>query len=244
MERAGELFDSLSPDASPRLSNDPQILAQELGVPIEGPHVADRYWIDRLAEDGAKYGVLGQSFEPTRWLTNGDQVTVGELTFEVRHCPGHTPGHVVFHHPESKLALVGDEPWLPYQRPPLSKKFLAGALERERLMLRPTQFYTDHTVETHLGRRVEEIRRGDQRVRLDDGSLLAYDALLLATGSRPRKLLAPGADLGGVHFLRTIADVDRIRADLGPGKRLVIIKTPCPGAHHECSRAGGDCGFT
>ena len=122
-----------------------------------------------------------------------------------------------------KLALVGDEPWLPYQRPPLSKKFLAGALERERLMLRPTQFYTDHTVETHLGRRVEEIRRGDQRVRLDDGSLLAYDALLLATGSRPRKLLAPGADLGGVHFLRTIADVDRIRADLGPGKRLVII---------------------
>ena len=84
------------------------ILAEELGVPIEGPHEADRYWIDRLPEDGAKYGVPGQSFEPTRWLDNGDLVTVGELTFEVRHCPGHTPGHVVFHHPESKLALVGD----------------------------------------------------------------------------------------------------------------------------------------
>ncbi len=122
-----------------------------------------------------------------------------------------------------KIALVGEEPWLPYQRPPLSKKYLAGALERDRLMLRPTQFYTDHSVQTHLGRRVEEIARVDQRLRLDDGSTLAYDALLLATGSRPRKLVAPGADLGGVHFLRTMTDVERIRGDMGPGKRLVII---------------------
>jgi len=122
-----------------------------------------------------------------------------------------------------KLAVVGDEPWLPYQRPPLSKKYLAGALERDRLMIRPTQFYTDHSVQTHLGRRVEEIARTEQRLRLDDGSSLAYDALLLATGSRPRKLVAPGADLGGVHYLRTMTDVERIRADFGPGKRLVII---------------------
>ena len=84
------------------------ILADELGVPIEGPHEADRYWIDRLAEDGAKYSVAGQSFEPARWLNDGDQVTVGKLTFDVRHCPGHTPGHVVFHHAPSRLALVGD----------------------------------------------------------------------------------------------------------------------------------------
>ncbi len=84
------------------------IFAEELGVPIEGPHEADRYWIDRLAEDGAKYGILGKPFEPSRWLVDCDRVSVGELTFEVRHCPGHTPGHVVFHHPESKLALVGD----------------------------------------------------------------------------------------------------------------------------------------
>jgi 3-phenylpropionate/trans-cinnamate dioxygenase ferredoxin reductase component len=122
-----------------------------------------------------------------------------------------------------KLAVVGDEPWLPYQRPPLSKKYLAGALERERLMIRPTQFYTDHSVQTHLGRRVEEIARSKQRLRLDDGSTLAYDALLLATGSRPRKLVAPGADLGGVHFLRTMGDVERIRSDFAPGRRLVII---------------------
>ena len=84
------------------------VLADELGVPIEGPHEADRFWIDRLQEDGAKYGVVGTPFEPTRWLVDGDQVTVGQLSFDVRHCPGHTPGHVVFHHPASKLALVGD----------------------------------------------------------------------------------------------------------------------------------------
>ena len=122
-----------------------------------------------------------------------------------------------------KLALIGDEPWLPYQRPPLSKKYLAGTLERERVMLRPAHFYADHAVETHLGRRVEEISRADHRLRLDDGSVVAYDALLLATGSRPRKLVAPGVDLGGVHFLRTITDVERIRNDLAPGKRLVVI---------------------
>ena len=122
-----------------------------------------------------------------------------------------------------KLVVVGDEPWLPYQRPPLSKKYLAGALERDRLLLRPLQFYTEHSVETHLGRRVEEISRDARRVRLDDGSTLAYDALLLATGSRPRPLPIPGADLAGIHQLRTIDDVERIRADFGAGRRLVII---------------------
>jgi 3-phenylpropionate/trans-cinnamate dioxygenase ferredoxin reductase component len=121
------------------------------------------------------------------------------------------------------IELIGDEPWLPYQRPPLSKKYLAGALERERLLLRPPQFYESHAIETRLGRRVEEISRREQRLRLDDGSSVAYDALLVATGSRPRPLAAPGADLEGVHFLRTVADVDRIRAEWIPGKRLVII---------------------
>jgi 3-phenylpropionate/trans-cinnamate dioxygenase ferredoxin reductase component len=122
-----------------------------------------------------------------------------------------------------KLAVVGDEPWLPYQRPPLSKKYLAGALDRERLVLRPQHFYTEHSVETHLGRRVQEISRKERRVRLDDGSVLPYDALLLATGSRPRPLTVPGADLPGVHTLRTIEDVERIRNDFAAGRRLVII---------------------
>ena len=84
------------------------ILAQELGVPIEGPHPADRFWIERLEEDGRKYGIRGVPFEPDRWLDGGEQVEVGALVFAVAHCPGHTPGHVVFHNAESKLALVGD----------------------------------------------------------------------------------------------------------------------------------------
>ncbi|TZG28931.1 MBL fold metallo-hydrolase [Sphingomonas montanisoli] len=84
------------------------ILAEELGVPIEGPHEGDRFWIERLGDDGRSYGIEGRVFEPDRWLRDGDQVTVGDLTLDVIHCPGHTPGHVVFHHAPSQLALVGD----------------------------------------------------------------------------------------------------------------------------------------
>jgi hydroxyacylglutathione hydrolase len=83
-------------------------LADELGVKIEGPHRADAFWLDRLDEDGARYGIPGVPFTPDRWLEEGESVSVGELSFAVYHCPGHTPGHVVFHHPESKLAIVGD----------------------------------------------------------------------------------------------------------------------------------------
>jgi len=84
------------------------ILAEELGLPIEGPHEGDRFWIARLDEDGRNYGIEGRAFEPNRWLVDSDQVTVGELVLDVFHCPGHTPGHVVFHHAPSKLAIVGD----------------------------------------------------------------------------------------------------------------------------------------
>jgi hydroxyacylglutathione hydrolase len=84
------------------------VLAAELGVKIEGPHEADRFWISRLEEDGKRWGMNGQPFEPDRWLDDGETVTVGDLVLGVRHCPGHTPGHIVFHHPQSKLAIVGD----------------------------------------------------------------------------------------------------------------------------------------
>jgi hydroxyacylglutathione hydrolase len=83
-------------------------LAKDLGVRIEGPHEADRFWISRLDDEGHKYGIQGRLFEPDRWLDNGDTVTVGELTLDVYHCPGHTPGHVVFHHAPSGVAMVGD----------------------------------------------------------------------------------------------------------------------------------------
>ena len=84
------------------------ILAEELGLPIEGPHKDDLFWIDQLEGDGARYGIKAQKFEPDRWLEHGDTVTVGELTLDVIHCPGHTPGHVVFFHEPSRFAIVGD----------------------------------------------------------------------------------------------------------------------------------------
>lgn len=84
------------------------IFAEELGVAIEGPHEEDRFWIDQLGVAGPKYGITGLPFEPSRWLADGDQVSVGDLVLDVRHCPGHTPGHIVFHHAPSNLALVGD----------------------------------------------------------------------------------------------------------------------------------------
>ena len=122
-----------------------------------------------------------------------------------------------------KLIVIGDEPWAAYQRPPLSKKYLAGALERERLAIRPAHFYSDHAVDFRPGRRADEISRRERMVRLDDGSVLSYDRLLLATGSRPRPLDAPGVDLAGVHTLRTISDVDRIRPQFASGRRLVVV---------------------
>ena len=85
------------------------VLAAELGVPIEGPHPEDKFWIDMASSVGHQYGITGAApFTPDRWLSGGDTVTVGELTLDVYHCPGHTPGHVIFHHPESRLAIVGD----------------------------------------------------------------------------------------------------------------------------------------
>ena len=83
-------------------------LADALGVPIEGPHEADRYWLARLVDDGPAYGIRGVSFEPDRWLVEGDTVTIGDLVLDVYETPGHTLGHVIFHHPQSRFALVGD----------------------------------------------------------------------------------------------------------------------------------------
>ena len=84
------------------------MLAKELAVPLEGPHEDDRFWIEQLDDPAKRYGLEGASFEPDRWLVDGDQVTLGDLTLDVVHCPGHTPGHVVFIHTPSRLAMVGD----------------------------------------------------------------------------------------------------------------------------------------
>ncbi|HEX8555431.1 MAG TPA: MBL fold metallo-hydrolase, partial [Sphingomonas sp.] len=83
-------------------------LADHLGVPIEGPHEADRFWLSRLEDDGRQWGIRGVSFEPDRWLVEGDTVTIGDLSLDVYETPGHTLGHVIFHHPVSNFAAVGD----------------------------------------------------------------------------------------------------------------------------------------
>ncbi len=84
-------------------------LARQLQLPIIGPHPGDQFWIDGLAEQGRRFGLpASEPFTPTRWLQDGDTVSIGKCTLQVRHCPGHTPGHVVFHSPEARRAFVGD----------------------------------------------------------------------------------------------------------------------------------------
>ena len=84
-------------------------LSKKLGLPIIGPHPGDQFWIDGLAEQGLRFGLPhAETFTPTRWLQDGDTVQVGRCTLDVRHCPGHTPGHVVFHAAQIQRAFVGD----------------------------------------------------------------------------------------------------------------------------------------
>lgn len=121
------------------------------------------------------------------------------------------------------LVLVGDEPFIPYQRPPLSKTYLMGTLERERLFLKPEQFYSESKCELILGAAATRIDRDKKTVALRDGRELAYDKLLLTTGSRVRPISCAGSDLAGIYYLRGIEDVDRLRAAFEKGKRLAIV---------------------
>jgi len=121
------------------------------------------------------------------------------------------------------IILIGDESEPPYNRPPLSKKYFTGELARERLQLRSAQFYQQGGITMRLGVRATAIDRVAQRLRLSDGGELAWEKLLLSVGSRARRLDVPGADLPGIHYLRTMADVDAIRAGLAGARRLVVI---------------------
>jgi len=122
-----------------------------------------------------------------------------------------------------EVCLVGDEPHLPYQRPPLSKKFLAGELALDRLYVKPAAFYEKAGSRLLLGKRAQRIDRAGRAVLLADGARLPYSTLVLATGSRPRELALPGTGLPGAFYLRNIADVDAIRTRLAPSKSLVVI---------------------
>lgn len=121
------------------------------------------------------------------------------------------------------IAMVGDEPFPPYQRPPLSKAYLSGDYARERLFLKPDSFYAEAQCDLRLGTAASRIDRKAKTVTLADGTVLAYDRLLLTTGAVVRKLPIPGANLPGVHYLRGIADVDALRPELVAGRKLAVI---------------------
>jgi 3-phenylpropionate/trans-cinnamate dioxygenase ferredoxin reductase subunit len=126
-------------------------------------------------------------------------------------------------HFSGRIVLVGDEPHAPYQRPPLSKAYLLGAMDEARLAMRPAGFYQERQIELLTGKRAVAIDRTHRKLALDDESVIEYGHLVLATGARNRPLPVPGADLEGVHFLRTVDEARVIRERLGQAKRAVVI---------------------
>lgn len=124
---------------------------------------------------------------------------------------------------EGDIVMFGDEAEPPYQRPPLSKAYLQGELDAERLYLRPRAFYEQQKIDLRLAVRVAGINRDAKSITTDAGEELGYDKLLIATGAPPRRLTCQGAELQGVYYLRTIADSDKLRPVLSAGGRIVIV---------------------
>jgi 3-phenylpropionate/trans-cinnamate dioxygenase ferredoxin reductase subunit len=122
------------------------------------------------------------------------------------------------------ITLVGAEEVHPYQRPPLSKKYLLGEMTFDRLTYRSDEWYAEHDVEVRLSTFVEEIDRTGRRIRMQDGSFLDYHTLALTTGAAPRELPAAiGGDLDGVYVMRSKRDADELAAEMRPGRRLLVI---------------------
>jgi len=122
------------------------------------------------------------------------------------------------------IVLIGNEPMPPYERPPLTKDYLAGKREVTRLLLRKPEFWAERGVEMRLGQAVTVVDRARRTVTLEGGETVDYGTLVWAAGGRPRRLSCPGAAQQGVHYVRSVADIDRIKADLTEaGQRVVII---------------------
>ena len=122
------------------------------------------------------------------------------------------------------ILMLGNESVLPYQRPPLSKKYLLGEMDFDRLLYRPEAWFADHHVEVRLGVTVESIDRDARAVLLEGGERIAYETLALATGSTPRRLpAAAGGDLKGIHTMRSKDDADRLAGEMRAGRRLLVI---------------------
>lgn len=124
---------------------------------------------------------------------------------------------------EGAVAMLCDEATPPYHRPPLSKGYLWGEVDPARLSLRPSELYERLVIDVAVGARAVAIERGARRVELADGTRVPYDALVLATGARPRRLPIPGTGVDQVHHLRTVGDADRLRERLSPTTRLVVV---------------------
>ena len=124
---------------------------------------------------------------------------------------------------EGDIIILGYEPFPPYQRPPLSKQYLSGEMPLERVYVRPEKFYADRHIDLRTNTRVEKIDTNARTVTTAKGDTIAYEKLLIATGSRPRKLSIAGSDLPGIHYLRTISDVDGISAAMKTARKVVIV---------------------
>jgi len=124
---------------------------------------------------------------------------------------------------EGTVAMIGDEPDLPYERPPLSKEYFSGEKSFERIMIRQPNFWVERAVTTLLGKRVETVDAAAHLVGLDDGTTIGYGKLIWATGGAPRRLTCAGHDLAGVHSVRTRADADRMLAELDSTSNVVVI---------------------
>lgn len=121
------------------------------------------------------------------------------------------------------IALIGDEPELPYERPPLSKDYLAGAKPFDRLLIRPSAFWPERAITLLPGRRIVAVDAGAHRVTDGNGGAIGYGQLIWAAGGAPRRLACPGHDLGGVHYVRTRSDVDAMIAALPAIERVAIV---------------------
>ena len=124
---------------------------------------------------------------------------------------------------DGKVILIGAEPQPPYERPPLSKDYLRGESLFEQALVQPPDFYGENGIETRFGVRAKRVDAAEKVVELGDGESVAYDKLLIATGGRNRRFPIPGLDLEGIYDLRTVADCERIRHEVAPGRKAVVV---------------------
>jgi 3-phenylpropionate/trans-cinnamate dioxygenase ferredoxin reductase subunit len=136
---------------------------------------------------------------------------------------------------DGRVLLVGGEPDRPYERPPLSKEYLRGEADREKVFVHDASFYSDNDVELRVGESVIDVDPDHRQLTLDTGERVTFDRLLLATGAEPRRLTVPGSELRGIHYLRTLADSDALRERLDAGGKLVVVGAGWIGAEVAAS---------